>query len=327
MENYYKILDISEKASIEEIKRAYRSLARKYHPDMNQTSEAELMFKKINEAYKVLSNPGARRAYDEKLFYSSEKKEAQEERVEEKPLSKFSLFSAALIRIIVTVLGVALLGGIMELVIWYIISNKSFDVKNIIIAGIFGGIIGLIFSIDINFDIESFFGPRLIGKIYSFLRTTLVSLSFGYFGGILGFLLDKLFNKQTLFLTIFGFIFGILVGATLGSDGEAFIKMKSKAGRFNLLYTGLRGIFIGLIGSIVALVMALILRQLLGLNFIKPALVFGSTLGIILGCINPGNLAAYSSYTSAWLKNIILIILIVIALVIGIGIGVLLKMI
>ena len=62
--DYYKILDVSKTASPEEIKRAYRRLARKYHPDVSKDANAEARFKEINEAYEVLKDEEKRKAYD-----------------------------------------------------------------------------------------------------------------------------------------------------------------------------------------------------------------------------------------------------------------------
>lgn len=62
--DYYKTLNLSEDASKDEIKRAYRKLARKYHPDVNKEVAAEIKFKEINEAHEVLSDPEKRKAYD-----------------------------------------------------------------------------------------------------------------------------------------------------------------------------------------------------------------------------------------------------------------------
>tara|TARA_R110001583_G_scaffold17310_5_gene70159 strand:+ start:5744 stop:6640 length:897 start_codon:yes stop_codon:yes gene_type:complete len=64
--DYYKILGITKKASQAEIKKAYRKLARKYHPDLNPNDKsAEKKFKEINEANEVLSHPENRKKYDE----------------------------------------------------------------------------------------------------------------------------------------------------------------------------------------------------------------------------------------------------------------------
>src|SRR5437764_4502996 len=64
--DYYKILNISREATADEIKKAFRKLARKYHPDVNPgNKKAEEKFKEINEAYEVLSDPDKRKKYDE----------------------------------------------------------------------------------------------------------------------------------------------------------------------------------------------------------------------------------------------------------------------
>lgn len=63
--DYYKILGVSRDASAEDIKRAYRKLAKQYHPDRNKAKGAEDKFKSANEANEVLSDPKKRRAYDQ----------------------------------------------------------------------------------------------------------------------------------------------------------------------------------------------------------------------------------------------------------------------
>ncbi|GAA6755896.1 molecular chaperone DnaJ2 [Thermus thalpophilus] len=64
MKDYYAILGVPKNATQEEIKRAYKRLARQYHPDVNKSPEAEERFKEINEAYAVLSDPEKRKLYD-----------------------------------------------------------------------------------------------------------------------------------------------------------------------------------------------------------------------------------------------------------------------
>ena len=61
----YETLEVNENASISEIKKAYRKLARKYHPDVNKEPEAEEKFKEINDAYEVLSDSEKKQQYDQ----------------------------------------------------------------------------------------------------------------------------------------------------------------------------------------------------------------------------------------------------------------------
>ena len=62
--DYYKILGVARNASQDDIKRAYRKLARKYHPDVSKESNAEARFKEVNEANEVLKDPEKRAQYD-----------------------------------------------------------------------------------------------------------------------------------------------------------------------------------------------------------------------------------------------------------------------
>ena len=68
--NYYEILEVDRNASPEIIDKAYKTLAKKYHPDLQDDTnkkESEELFKQINEAYETLSDPNSRHLYDEKL--------------------------------------------------------------------------------------------------------------------------------------------------------------------------------------------------------------------------------------------------------------------
>src|SRR5512147_2074933 len=62
--DYYEVLGVAKGAGADDIKKAYRKLARQYHPDVNKASDAEAKFKELNEAYEVLSDDDKRAAYD-----------------------------------------------------------------------------------------------------------------------------------------------------------------------------------------------------------------------------------------------------------------------
>ena len=75
MKNYYDILEISPSATKEEIKSAFRKKARKYHPDVNHTFEAEIIFKQVNLAAKTLLDDNMRSRYDFAYGFNQKKKE------------------------------------------------------------------------------------------------------------------------------------------------------------------------------------------------------------------------------------------------------------
>jgi curved DNA-binding protein len=63
--DYYEVMGLARGASADEIKKAYRRLARKYHPDVSKEADAEVRFKEVGEAYEVLKDPEKRAAYDQ----------------------------------------------------------------------------------------------------------------------------------------------------------------------------------------------------------------------------------------------------------------------
>ncbi len=91
--DYYKILGLeNNKVNIEEIKQAFHSQAKKYHPDVNENQEAEERFKDINEAYRTLLNSSAKRKYD-RIWYSHVGKKIEKQKDKEERESKTDLWS------------------------------------------------------------------------------------------------------------------------------------------------------------------------------------------------------------------------------------------
>ena len=92
MKNYYKILEVSSTATQDEIKKSFRSLAKKYHPDRNKDNEEALRkFQDISEAYEVIGKEDSRKKYDEKLNSNARKNnftKREEAKKEQKGASK-----------------------------------------------------------------------------------------------------------------------------------------------------------------------------------------------------------------------------------------------
>jgi len=74
--DYYKILGVDKKVTADQIKKQYRKMARKFHPDVNKDNNAEQKFKEVGEAYEVLKDPKKRKAYDK---YGVNWKEAEQQ--------------------------------------------------------------------------------------------------------------------------------------------------------------------------------------------------------------------------------------------------------
>ncbi|KTD74690.1 DnaJ C-terminal domain-containing protein [Legionella waltersii] len=75
--DYYKIMGVQQDASEQDIKMAYRKLARKYHPDISKESDAEERFKEMGEAYEILKDPKKRAEYDQYLKYKDHQSHQQ----------------------------------------------------------------------------------------------------------------------------------------------------------------------------------------------------------------------------------------------------------
>lgn len=322
MKNYYDILEVSKNASEADIRRQYRELARKYHPDVYKAEDAEEVFKDINEAYAILSDSLKRADYDQELEQGYvRKKEAEREAGYEEPEKPtLGMFVAAFARtFFVGIVGI-LIGVLIEFLIWALGIKPALEFRQFYPSAFWAGIAGLLLGADMNFNVESFLGPGYLGRTYTFLRTLLYALSFAFFGARIFSALTLIFKSET-WLPTAGLALGLVLGAAFGSDGNGLRKLYQKEGRFNLFYTALRAIEVGFIGFLVSSVLGFTI-QLVNPAFalLWPSL-FGLFLGIIVGATSPPNLAAYASYASAAVKNIIIILMVGGAVILGIAFG------
>lgn len=316
MKDYYKILGVAQDATQDELKRAYREQARRYHPDVSTTPEAEKRFQAINEAYSVLSNPLKRADYDQ----SRRPKGAPEAR----PGEFRRLVMEAFWRVLVYGGVFGLVGLFFELVLSWLGGGQAQGWTTYLGGTLAGTLSGFIWGVDRNFVVETFLGAGWTGRIYTFLRTVVIALTGAYaVGRLISFVELTVGDGAVGLPTLLGSAVGLVVGATLGSDGAVWEKLRSGKGRFELLYGALRGLLVGGIAAAVTVVMVAMLWQW-GVDVVAwwMWVVFvGFGLGMILGSIQPPNLAAYASYASASIRSMLFILILLGVLLIGVVLG------
>ncbi|MEO5995326.1 MAG: DnaJ domain-containing protein, partial [Chitinophagaceae bacterium] len=88
VKDYYKILEVAHNASELEIKKAYRQMAMRFHPDKNEGNElAENHFKEVLEAYEILSDPQRRSAYNQQRWY----RQSNRKQADDAPITSYSI--------------------------------------------------------------------------------------------------------------------------------------------------------------------------------------------------------------------------------------------
>ena len=109
-QNFYQILEVNINASIEEIKKSYRRLSKKHHPDKNQGYyESQEIFKKINSAFQVLNDENKRREYNDKLSFETVTAKMLEDPIYKNEILTFLKASG------LTFKGISSIGGIFWL--------------------------------------------------------------------------------------------------------------------------------------------------------------------------------------------------------------------
>lgn len=319
MKDYYKILGISSNASEETIRGKYRELARKFHPDVYKGSDAETIFKDINEAYGILSDSLRRADYDQQLEegFMRSRGESPRDIKKEPSVPTTAAFFAAFARAFFVVFIAVLVGGAIEFAVWGLSKNQPLSLTSFYPPMIWAGIVGILLGADLNFNVESFLGTGYLGRTYTFLRTFLYALSFAYFGARI----FSLFSGTGSWLITLGITLGLILGATFGSDGEGYFKLKDNEGRFNFFYTAMRALEVGFLGFLLATSFALVIQSLITAFPIFWTGYIGFSLGTIIGAIAPENIKAYSSYASAAVKNIIIVLIVAVAMIFGILFG------
>lgn len=195
MKNHYQILEIARDATVEQIKKAYFVMAKKYHPDSPSDpgsgraggNETEIKkFHKVAEAYKILSDKDSRKAYDltlkpldegvkdvetEPAYESAHKGKRASYRDDELKEYHRNRFKKAWFR----VLGFSLLIGLIGYFAAVIIGGVG------LLGGVAGLLIGFSLSIGKNFKVESFFSSKKKQRAFRIFTWALFFVGLGYF--------------------------------------------------------------------------------------------------------------------------------------------------
>jgi hypothetical protein len=216
------------------------------------------------------------------------------------------------------------LAAIFEFFLRWLFPSLPISASLLYLPGLILGLgFGILWGIDNNLDMEATLGPSVWGRFYTFFRSIIYTLTLSYFLMLVGSYLDYFLYDKIFFVTPLLGIIGAMIGATLGSTGETPIKLSDAKGRFELFYTMLRGIEVGLISAVIGGLFGLIFYRFgYPLGVIFWGIYFGFLIGMIAGSINPMNLTAYASYVSASLKNVIITLLVFGALILGLIIGI-----
>src|SRR3990167_4085494 len=211
--NYYQILGVNEDASEIEIKKAYRRLAREFHPDVKQTPEAEETFKEINRAYDTLSSPLKRADFDATLH---PQKEAEEGAESEEPIEESGSVGS---RISATIVVFLIAGAGVEFFLRWLFPENPASMPLVFIFGlILAMLAGAAWGIDNNLDLNTILGSTIWRRFYTFCRSLIFTLFLTYFLGLIGAYLDTFLYNKIFFLTPFLGGAGAVIGATLGSN-------------------------------------------------------------------------------------------------------------
>lgn len=325
---YYETLGVARTATEAEIKSAYRTLAREYHPDVSTAQDAEDRFKEINKAYDTLSDSLKRADYDQTLDdpgvrrpAPSEPGYADEGPGQSQPAyapDRSALIRAAVARTLMAGLVAGVAGILVQVAINYA-TGQPVAADSLVWGALPALLLGLLYSADMNFKVESFLGSGWAGRSYTFARTVLMALGLAYYTGLVGSAVDTLLETKVFTPPLV--LLGVLIGAVIGSDGDTPEKLRSGPGRFNLFYTFLRGAEVGGIGALIGAGLGGILSRVGYGDLFGWSIFTGFALGMIAGSIKPPNLAAYASYASASVKNVIIILMVAGALLLGLVAG------
>ncbi len=334
--NYYEILGVSRTATETEIKQAYRKLAREYHPDVNDSPNAEATFKDINAAYGTLSDSLKRADYDQSLADTGVRRDTASSYANEttadygpspSPAPDYTnpyrraMLRAAYARVAAAAMVAGLVGLLTRLGL-HALTDQAITTWTVISGIAPAAALGGLYASDMNFKVETFLDTGWLGRSYTFARTVVMSLALAFYLGLAGAAIDREVGGDIHLAGPILALVGVLVGAVVGSDGDTPEKLRSGTGRFNLFYTFLRGGQIGALGALIGAALGGILAVSGISNVWSWSVYIGFALGMIVGSIKPPNLAAYASYASASVKNVLFLLIVMTALLAGMGFGI-----
>lgn len=355
MKTYYDILGVSEGGSGDEINRAFRTLAQKYHPDAGGGDEAAKKFKQVNEAYQTLKDEQKRKVYD--IFLQRQRgsytnptpppsptqdesqyrppsayqgqtspPSAQRARPRHAPSLGFQRFLGGLRTLGFALLGIAIMAGVdflrRQLIgLDYDTSDADFY-QNIALVPIMGFLAAI--SLVEESSLEKYLRARF-GDVYLLLRSLAACLSGAFLGAMVADILNFYIIEAESFRNAIriGMVAGAIVVGWIANYPQFWHAAVKPKQWFSLSFALVRSLMITALFVLVAWVVVRILLFFTTSDDWVLAIFYGALLGSIFGSIAPSDLKAYARYASAYVGRMMVLLLILLGFGAGVVVGVL----
>jgi len=347
MDNFFKVLGLTEGANEEEIGKAFRVMAQQYHPDRNPGDQAQAKFRLINEAYQTLKDPKKRLSHLLQLkqsrgehqsppfSYQQQTKSAEDDyrppqtyqdvrraTSPPKPYPRWMISTGQLLQLMSWGLSGAALGFVLFASQQLLIEGQGLFLRfdESLVAILMGLLAGITLPQESHLQVSL---KQRFQNGYPLIRAIAACLSGLFFGAIVGNYVSFYFETDYT-LTIFAaMLLGEIVFGLIAAEETFWTKLRFPRAYFEFFFVLSRMLGIGLLIGLFSWITGyfLSLREI----SVQPvdAIYYGLVIGLMVGSIRPSDLLAYARYASAYTGRWMVLLMLLLATLLGLIIGVL----